>query len=163
MMQSRPMEDGPRTCTPSQIAVSGPIVTPGSMIAVGWMRAPCAAAGAGPAGAPPALGSVSTMVISLPAGAPPGASAAAAAHARASAPVRVSRTPLMSKFYSLVGAAAAEHRGDRLQEDLDVEPEGPVVDVLHLALDPVLELRRAPVHLPQAGDARLHAEAPLVS
>src|SRR5439155_803835 len=47
MMHSRPMTDGPRTWTPSPIAVRGPIVTPGSMIAVGWMCGASAAAATG--------------------------------------------------------------------------------------------------------------------
>src|SRR5438128_4458812 len=67
MMHSRPMTDGPRTWTPSPIAVRGPIVTPGSMIAVGWMCGASAAVGPSTAG-PPALGCVSTMVMSWPAG-----------------------------------------------------------------------------------------------
>src|SRR2546427_1745377 len=62
----------------------------------------------------------------------------------------------------LVGAAAAQHRRDGLQEDLHVEPERRVVDVLHVGLDPALELRLAPVHLPEAGEARAHAGTALV-
>src|SRR5262245_38634536 len=61
-----------------------------------------------------------------------------------------------------VGAATREHGGNGLDEDLEVEGEGPVVDVLHVGLDPLVEVRDARVHLPQAGDAGLHAEAALV-
>src|SRR5207247_1341511 len=69
--------------------------------------------------------------------------------------------PTTSSDGTLVPVAAAQHRGERLQEDLQIESEGPVVDVLHVGLDPVLELRRVPVHLPEAGHAGPHAEAPL--
>src|SRR4029077_7840813 len=58
-----------------------------------------------------------------------------------------------------VRAPAAQHGGDRSQEDPHVETERPVVDVLHVALDPVFELRFPADHLPEAGDAGLDAEA----
>src|SRR5215475_1569596 len=44
MMHSRPMRAGARRCTLSQIAVSAPISTPVSTMALGWIRA----AGMGP-------------------------------------------------------------------------------------------------------------------
>mgnify|MGYP003694496391 CR=1 FL=1 len=54
------------------------------------------------------------------------------------------------------------HGRNRLRENLQIERQGPVVDVLHVRTDPLVELRLATVDLPEASDARLHAEAPPV-
>src|SRR5437773_12333355 len=64
------MTDGPHTCTPSRIAVRAPIVTPGSMIAVGWMLGASAAARPGATGPVPAPGCVRWMVTAGGADAP---------------------------------------------------------------------------------------------
>src|SRR5262245_32222383 len=61
-----------------------------------------------------------------------------------------------------VGAAAAQHGGNGLGEDREIEPQGPVVDVLHVSPDPVVEAERPLADLVQAGDTRLDAEATLV-
>src|SRR5262249_11557145 len=45
------------------------------------------------------------------------------------------------------GAAATQHRGNGLGENLEIQAERPVVDVLHVRADPVLEAERALVHL----------------
>src|SRR5919197_537372 len=52
-VQSRPMTDDPCTCTPSPTVVLPPIVTPGSMIALGWTRAPSRVGGGPPQPGPP--------------------------------------------------------------------------------------------------------------
>src|SRR3954468_11715657 len=56
---------------------------------------------------------------------------------------------------------AVERRGDRHQEDLEVEREGPVLDVVVVPLDPVAQggLPAEPVHLRPSGDAGLDAVA----
>src|SRR5262249_33044871 len=56
---------------------------------------------------------------------------------------------------------AAQHRRNRTQQNLEVQPERPFVNVLQIQLHPLLERNvAATTHLPQTGDARLHAESP---
>src|SRR5262245_59503002 len=60
----------------------------------------------------------------------------------------------------LPGAFARQYRGYRLEQDLDVEGERPVLDVVEVQLEPLREWEIAPPgDLPQAGEARLQAEA----
>jgi hypothetical protein len=70
---------------------------------------------------------------------------------------------LRSKFPSL-RAFSEEHGGDGSQEDDEVEPERPVVDVAEVHLDPLLEAGDgvAATCLPFAGDAGFDAEAAAV-
>src|SRR3954453_13852387 len=58
-----------------------------------------------------------------------------------------------------------EHRSDGHDEYLEIEPQGPVLDVEVVELDPVRQRRlpAQPVHLGPAGDPRLHAVAVLVA
>src|SRR5947208_3252307 len=50
---------------------------------------------------------------------------------------------------------ALEHCGNGFQQNLQIEPERPLIDILHVELHPFLELNVAPpVYLPQAGDPR---------
>src|SRR4051794_14613207 len=57
------------------------------------------------------------------------------------------------------GAASGQKSGDRLHEDLEVEPGAPVLDVEVIPLDAVGERRVAtqPVDLGPAGEPGLHA------
>jgi len=62
--------------------------------------------------------------------------------------------------YGLMRPAAEEHRRDRPQDDLDVAPERPAVDVLEVELHPLVEVDlAAAAHLPGAGDPGPHREA----
>lgn len=60
-----------------------------------------------------------------------------------------------------MGAAAAEDGGEGAEEDLGVEPEGPVVDVGEVEGDPFFEVFDAVAagDLPEAGEAGFDAEA----
>ena len=60
-----------------------------------------------------------------------------------------------------MGAAAAEDGGEGAEEDLEVEPEGPVVDVGEVEGDPFFEVFDAVAagDLPEAGEAGFDAEA----
>src|SRR5262245_30592264 len=56
-------------------------------------------------------------------------------------------------------SASLEHRRDRPEQDLEVEPHRPAVDVGEIELDPPVEVLLAPsLHLPQPGDAGLHRQ-----
>src|SRR4051794_15814386 len=61
--------------------------------------------------------------------------------------------------------AIPKEGNDREQQDLEVEPQRPVVDVVVVPLDPVSERGAAAqaVHLRPAGDARLDAVAGVVA
>src|SRR5215218_653214 len=53
----------------------------------------------------------------------------------------------------------ADDRGNRPEQDLDVEPQRPAVDVLEVALDPSIEVGLTPrADLPEAGDTGLHRQ-----
>src|SRR5437867_3679411 len=59
-----------------------------------------------------------------------------------------------------VRAFAGEHGGDRAQDDRDVQPERPVLEVGEVEPDEVVEAEaRATGDLPQPGDARQHVVA----
>ena len=60
-----------------------------------------------------------------------------------------------------MGAAAAEDGGEGAEEDLEVEPEGPIVDVGEVEGDPFFEVFDAVAagDLPEAGEAGFDAEA----
>src|SRR5919108_1754292 len=54
-----------------------------------------------------------------------------------------------------VGASAREHGWDRLQENGDVEPDRPVLQVIEVEPDEIVETEvRAARDLPEAGQAR---------
>src|ERR1017187_7834547 len=60
----------------------------------------------------------------------------------------------------LAGAEAGEDDGEGAGEDFQVEPEGPVVDVLEVEFHPLVEADLvAAADLPDAGEAGLHGEA----
>src|SRR6266508_1184719 len=58
----------------------------------------------------------------------------------------------------------SEHDGNRTEQDFEIQPERPVVNVLEVQAHPVFELDDliATADLPQAGEAGLDAEAPAV-
>src|SRR5215218_3826746 len=64
-----------------------------------------------------------------------------------------------------LGVVASEQRRDRHQDDLQVEPERPVLDVVVVPLDPVVErgLPAQPLHLRPAGQTGLDAMAVAVA
>src|ERR1017187_4668105 len=60
----------------------------------------------------------------------------------------------------LAGAEAGQDDGDGASEDFQVEPEGPVVDVLEVELHPLIEADLvAATDLPDAGQTRFHGKA----
>src|SRR5215469_9810251 len=63
--------------------------------------------------------------------------------------------------FALLSPGAGEDDGDGEPEDLDVEPEGPVIDVFEVEADPVAEVFDvvAAADLPEAGKAGFDAEA----
>lgn len=63
-----------------------------------------------------------------------------------------------------LGSFSEKNRGNGFENDLTVEPEGPVVDVSEIHLHPVLEAGDAvaPAGLPFACDAGLDAKAAAV-
>src|SRR5207247_1894222 len=64
-------------------------------------------------------------------------------------------------MWTLRRAFAAQDRGDRLEQDLEVQAQRPALDVVEVQLQPLRERELAPSgDLPQAGETRLHAEAP---
>ena len=67
-------------------------------------------------------------------------------------------------FTFLLRAAAGKHNVHRLKQDLNIAPQGPVVDVLDVQLDDFFKILdvAAAADLPQAGDAGLHGQAVLV-
>src|SRR5690348_17161060 len=58
-------------------------------------------------------------------------------------------------------ARADQHNRNRAPENFDVEPERPVVDVLEIEADPILEILHVvpSAYLPETGQARPHAQA----
>jgi len=65
-------------------------------------------------------------------------------------------TPMRTGLFR---AGAEQHHGNRAHEDGEVEPDGPVVNVLQVQADPVAEVGDfvAPADLPEAGEAGLDA------
>src|SRR5579862_1045374 len=62
---------------------------------------------------------------------------------------------------TLRGPVAQEHEGNGAQENFQVEPQRPVVEVKQVELHPVLEINSvAALERPQAGQAGTHAQAP---
>src|SRR5262245_44788271 len=65
----------------------------------------------------------------------------------------------------LVGVVGTEDRAERLEDDVEVEPHRPVVDVVEIVLDALADLvdrvglATPAVDLRPAGDAGLHAVA----
>ena len=60
-----------------------------------------------------------------------------------------------------IGSPAMDDRGYGLGQNLEIEPRGPVVDVVHIHLHPLLtgqDLGTSAVNLPETGDARFDAE-----
>ena len=58
-----------------------------------------------------------------------------------------------------IGPDAEKDDRDRFDHDLEIQPQGPVVQVFEVELHPVLEPDIVPsVDLPQAGDPRLHGK-----
>lgn len=54
-----------------------------------------------------------------------------------------------------------QNRWYRLSQDLEIEQQGPVVNVLHIELHPLVERNRIPPSdLPKAGNPRPYTEAP---
>src|SRR3954451_10519568 len=63
--------------------------------------------------------------------------------------------------FLLGGAAAAQHRRNRAQQDLQIEPWRPVVDVLQVELHPAVEVDLvAAADLPETRQSRLHRQPP---
>src|SRR6266478_5432755 len=59
----------------------------------------------------------------------------------------------------LIRASSAQHRGKRLEQDLEVQAQRPVLDIGEVKLQPLREREIAPAgDLPQAGQTRLDAE-----
>src|ERR1017187_5914279 len=73
--------------------------------------------------------------------------------------VRCRKTKPFSGWF-LAGAEAGEDDGEGAGENFQVEPEGPVVDVLEVEFHPLVEADLvAAADLPDAGEAGLHGEA----
>src|SRR5580704_13479097 len=67
----------------------------------------------------------------------------------------------MSQAGPLAGAAAREDHGQRLQDELEVLPQAPVIDVLHVQVHPLLERDLiATAHLPDARQAGSNGKPP---
>src|SRR5437016_4903672 len=59
-----------------------------------------------------------------------------------------------------IRAAAREHRGKRLREDRDVQPDRPVLEVVEVEADEIVERQLdSPGHLPQPGHPGQHEVA----
>ena len=58
-----------------------------------------------------------------------------------------------------VGSPSGEYRRDCFQHDADVQPEGPIIDVLEIQLHPFIEIDIVPAgDLPKTGDAGLDTQ-----
>src|SRR5438270_1056729 len=71
-------------------------------------------------------------------------------------------TPEMKTFICwLEGSSAPQDRRDRAEKDADIEPEGPLLNVLPVEEDDILEVDHlaASAHLPESGDPGLGVEA----
>ena len=68
---------------------------------------------------------------------------------------------LSSEPKGLAGAATEKNGGDGAKEDLNIEPERPLIDIFEVESDPVRKIVHivASGDLPQAGHARSNAEA----
>src|SRR5262245_32714818 len=64
----------------------------------------------------------------------------------------------------LPSSGPREHRWNGAQQDFQVEPKGPIVDVFQIQAHPFLEVAHliSPTHLPQTGKPGTHAQAPAV-
>src|SRR5207253_6082595 len=63
--------------------------------------------------------------------------------------------------FLLGSAAPAEDRRNRAQQDLQIEPRRPVVDILEIELHPAVEVDLvAAADLPQTRQSRLHRQPP---
>src|SRR5205809_5805847 len=88
------------------------------------------------------------------------------AHGSNSVPIRP-RPPLIRGSTSFVplhdissGAGSFDHGRNRLHQDLQVEPERPLIDVLHVQLHPLIKAEiAASVDLPETGDTWPDTEA----
>src|SRR5579864_1771244 len=61
------------------------------------------------------------------------------------------------------GARTLQNCRDRLDQNLQVQPQRPFVDVLHVEFHPFLERHRAAtIHLPEAGNSWADTETPPV-
>ena len=67
-------------------------------------------------------------------------------------------------FTFLLRPAAGKHNVHRLKQDLNIAPQGPVIDILDVQLDDFFKILdvAAAADLPQAGDAGFHGQAALV-
>src|ERR1051325_12220894 len=61
----------------------------------------------------------------------------------------------------LFGAGTEYHRRQRSEQNLEVERQGPVIDIVEVQFDPVSKVTHliAAANLPEAGQSRLHAES----
>jgi len=58
-------------------------------------------------------------------------------------------------------ARSSENRWDGLCQDLQIQPEGPLVHIAEIQEHPLIEGNcAAAIHLPEAGDARFYTEPP---
>ena len=70
------------------------------------------------------------------------------------------RTNLREAMSTVLSSSVRDKCGNRLEEDLDVQPEPPAVDVNEIPFNPSIEVCfLARLHLPQTGDAWLHRQA----
>src|SRR6266446_7728276 len=69
--------------------------------------------------------------------------------------------PAAARGPALVRALVPEDTQERQENNLHVEPHGPVLDVVEVVLDPLVERRVAaePIHLRPAGDSRFDVVA----
>src|SRR5437016_3923066 len=60
----------------------------------------------------------------------------------------------------LFGAGSHENHRNGSSQNLEVQPEGPIVDILEIQPDPILEIRDviASAHLPEAGQPGFDAQ-----
>jgi hypothetical protein len=71
----------------------------------------------------------------------------------------VIRTQMFGKGFSL-GSSATQNRWDCLRKNLEVETQGPVINIFQVLSHPGIEiLVIATIDLPQAGDPGFHAKA----
>ena len=69
---------------------------------------------------------------------------------------------LSSEPKGLAGAATEKNGGDGAKEDLNIEPERPLIDIFEVESDPVRKIVHivASGDLPKTGNSRGNAEAP---
>src|SRR5262249_8379105 len=87
--------------------------------------------------------------------------ASAAVPAATNGRARISERSRPDIDLPLVRAPRRQNHRHRAEQDLDVEAERPSIDVSEIQTHPVLEVHAvAAGDLPEAGDSRLHGEAP---